>query len=241
MHPFFSSTRFPSPPAKMTPEIVRKTSFCRVCDPSTEFFCVMAHSYEPNKSIMIPQRTSIWPNPRTIFSSSSSSSSKSWSLSSLITTCCALIGLSLSIVLHTSCKFFDLPDGTNNTYLSIGIWSNAHVYNGSLNDFGGTDKCYRNHHDIDTPLTVSRIAAVSATVLGGIFAIMLIYNVSLDWISMRRLSTWLGLVLICLQGLTLVLYDTEQCMTNDCEFGNGALCAITATLYWCLCVFGLWV
>jgi ABC-type Fe3+ transport system permease subunit len=154
----------------------------------------------------------------------------------------AAIAFSLSVVPHTSCEFLSLDLSDGNELLSIGLWSVAYDTNG---DFGGQGICYSSYRTgefpVDTALRVARVSAILACIVGGIALLVLLhYILSGRTCLIRRLTGpfWMAAFV---QGLTLVIHLTDQCMANpsSCEPDRGFAFCITAIFFWVLSALGV--
>jgi hypothetical protein len=157
----------------------------------------------------------------------------------VIPTLTAAIAFSLSVVPHTSCEFMQLSYGRE--LISIGLWSVAYDKNG---DFGGEGICYSNFRtdtfSVDSALTVARVSAILACIVGGIALLVLLYCVLSGHTSLVRRLTGPFLMAAFVQGLTLVVHTTDQCMASpECYADYGSISCITALCFWLLSAFGV--
>lgn len=183
-----------------------------------------------------------------VSSSSATRSSSSSRRSSLaIPLFSAVTAFCISIVPHTSCDYLELSeDDSNGDLLSLGLWNVAYV-NGKAPDLGGGEhECYSNFRtaefQVDTALTVARVAAILASTIGGICMLVLLYSTIVSSSSGgskqlgRRRFVWPLLVAAFCQGLTLSIHASHQCQDSaSCNVDTGAIMAITSTFYWFLC------
>jgi hypothetical protein len=155
----------------------------------------------------------------------------------------AVTAFCVSILSHTSCEYLLLLEQDNAELLSLGLWKVAYAYDDSrAAGLGGQDQCYSNFRSadfqVDTALTVARVAAVLASTIGGIcMLVLLYYNIiaSAKLGSLGRLA-WPLLAAAFFQGLTLSIHASDQCLASaSCSLEYGALSAITSTFYWFLC------
>jgi hypothetical protein len=160
----------------------------------------------------------------------------------------AVTAFCVSIVPHTSCEYLELSENDRDGELiSLGLWKVAYAYNRTNEDFGGENKCYSNFRttdfQVDTALTVARVAAILSSTIGGICMLVLLYSnlaySSSKLLSLRRLA-WPLLVAAFFQGLTLSIHASDQCQAStSCNVDNGALAAITSTFYLFLCAVAI--
>jgi hypothetical protein len=168
----------------------------------------------------------------------------------------AITAFGLSVYPHTSCEFvgFSGYEHDSGGLSSIGLWSVA--YRGtSSSDFGGEGNCYSSfplNFDPDAALTLARVSAIAATVVGGACMLILLYfSVVTEQQTSRLRSSlmvqWLAVsfcVAAFFQGLSLSVLGTDSCNTASgfyCTVDFGAVSTMTALLYWLVAAMGVFL
>jgi hypothetical protein len=172
-----------------------------------------------------------------------------------------LIAFSLSLAVHASCNVLDPIDDNANGVSSYGLWR-AKIP--GLFEGYDDEACYSTfrvlYFDVEPPLVVARLAAVLATVLGGIWVLLALKKVvnhcrgenndtidnstSLEYITGKKLFWRFGLALALtaiIQMLPLIFMVAEFCpmASNSCDLGYGALSILTASSYWIITAIAL--
>ncbi|KAG7370640.1 hypothetical protein IV203_019210 [Nitzschia inconspicua] len=167
----------------------------------------------------------------------------------LVVTLATLIAFSLSVSVHTSCSILDRIDyNINDVVVSYGLWK-ANMPRLFGDSYENT--CYSTfrvpYFDVQAPLVVARVAAVLATLLGGIWFLVTVKISANRYLAIKqedggctkklfiRFAFVLALTAIT-QILPLVLMVTNLCplTSNSCDLGYGAVSIITAAAYWLL-------
>jgi hypothetical protein len=182
----------------------------------------------------------------------SSSRSFSYGAATVIPVFSAITAFGLSVYPHASCEFVGLSEDDSGGLLSIGLWSVAYPYN-RASDFGGEGNCYSSfplNFDPDAALTLARVSAIAATVVGGACMLILLYfSVVAEQQASRLRSSlmvqWLAVsfcVAALFQGLSLSALGTDYCTAStSCTVDFGAVSTMTALLYWLVAAMGVFL
>lgn len=152
----------------------------------------------------------------------------------------ATTGFVLSILPNTTCDFVSIFDGQ--TLTSIGLWSVHYIYDITTgNRATECSAAFPTNFEPDTVLTLARVFAILAPIIGGTTTCMLVcYYFMSSTICYRRWMLAIPLVLTAIiQVLTLFLLETETCKDETCEMGFGAVSTIMAVFYWLITAFSM--